>query len=206
MAASLPSLLLSDIMHPLSPPPSLVFHTKPLTPPPRPRSNTPEPLEPAEIEEMRRKVISMGWGDVAKGKQNTGPREQELADMLLRLTHPASLPQASQLHAQAETIANLIQQRDFLVKRSMEERERWDSEKESWARAAQALILQGRKEMMQVEKDESIVAQYSGITADGSTQRMQEFERVNATLQNDKKLLQQKVYLRNAYMYGVLIY
>lgn len=112
---------------------------------------------------------------------------------LLRITHPASLPQPSQLHAQAETIAHLIQQRDFLVNRSIEERERWDSEKDGWARAAQALIIRGRRESAQVENDEAVAAQYALVTADASTRRMQEFERANAALQNDKKNLQQKV-------------
>jgi len=114
---------------------------------------------------------------------------------LLRLTHPASLPQPSQLHAQAETIAHLIQQRDFLVQRSIEEHERWDSEKDGWARVAQALITQGRREHAQSERDEALAAQYSLVTADASTRRMKEFERANATLQNDKKNLQQKVFL-----------
>ncbi|KAF8589610.1 hypothetical protein K439DRAFT_1628609, partial [Ramaria rubella] len=113
--------------------------------------------------------------------------------MLMRLTHPASLPQPSQLHAQAETIAHLIQQRDFLVNRSIEEHERWESERESWARAAQALIIQGRRESARVEKDDATAAQYALVTADASTQRMQEFERANSTLQSDKKILQQKL-------------
>jgi MarR-like DNA-binding transcriptional regulator SgrR of sgrS sRNA len=110
---------------------------------------------------------------------------------LLRITHPAALPQPSQLHAQAETISNLIQQRDFLVTRSMEEHERWESEKEGWARAAHALIVQGRRE--QAEKEGTLAALYSHLNTDASAQRLQEFERANSTLQSDKKMLQQKV-------------
>jgi hypothetical protein len=83
----------------------------------------------------------------------------------------------------------------------MEERERWNSDKESWARAAHALILQGRKEVLQAEEDDNMVAQYSGVTADASTQRIQEFERANTALQNDKKLLQQKVNFRHVYIF-----
>lgn len=179
------------------------------SPPPRPRSSTPEPLEPVEIEDMRRKVLAMGWVDSPKGKEQTFSREQELAEMagdllihgqlaltihqLLRITHPAALPQPSQLHAQAETIAHLIQQRDFLVKRSMEEHERWESEREGWARAAHALILQGHRDSAHAEKDDSVASQYALVITDASTQRLQEFERTNNLLQTDKKILQQKV-------------
>ncbi|KAF8512126.1 hypothetical protein JB92DRAFT_3117444 [Gautieria morchelliformis] len=191
MAAPSPSLSLSDIMHPFSPPPT--HASKAASPPPCPRTSTPEPLEPVEIEDMRRRVLDMGWGDLSRGNEKAGSSEKELADMLLRITHPAALPQPSQLHAQAETISNLIQQRDFLVTRSMEEHERWESEKEGWARAAHALIIQGRREFSQAEKDDSVAAQYAHVTTDASTQRLQEFERANSTLQSDKKMLQQKL-------------
>ncbi|KIJ57285.1 hypothetical protein M422DRAFT_40768 [Sphaerobolus stellatus SS14] len=193
MAASSPSLSISDIMHPLSPPPASAAPNKSPTPPPRAKSATPEPLEPAEIDEMRRKVISMGWGDSSKGKEKANSREEELANMLLRITHPAALPQPSQLHAQAETIANLIQQRDFLVHRSMEEHERWESDRESWARAAQALILQGRREAAHWEGLDHAAMQYGHGGIDAPAHRMQEYERINAAVQSEKKLLQQKL-------------
>ena len=75
----------------------------------------------------------------------------------------------------------------------MEEHERWESEKEGWTRAAHALIIQGRREAAQAEKEDLVVAQYSLVTADASTQRLHEFERANNALQSDKKILQQKV-------------
>jgi hypothetical protein len=114
---------------------------------------------------------------------------------LLRITHPAALPQPSQLHAQAETISNLIQQRDFLVQRSIEENERWESEREGWARAAQALILQGRREAAQWETHEHGGGHYPHIAVDPPAHRLQEYERANAALQSEKKQLQQKVSL-----------
>ncbi|GJJ11417.1 hypothetical protein Clacol_005650 [Clathrus columnatus] len=191
MAVSSPSLSISDIMHPLTPPPTLSSSINSKTPPPSPKSSTPEPLELAEIEDMRKRVMSMGYGESSKGKEKATSKEQELADMLLKLTHPAALPQPSQLHAQAETIANLIQQREFLIQRSADERELWDAERESWARAAQALLMRGRKEMTLVDKEDVSTSQYA--ISDISSQRLQVSERINAQLYNEKKILQQKL-------------
>lgn len=75
----------------------------------------------------------------------------------------------------------------------MEEHERWESEKEGWARAAHALIIQGRREYANVENEDAVAPQYALVTADASSKRLQEFERANSALQNDKKSLQQKV-------------
>lgn len=79
------------------------------------------------------------------------------------------------------------------MKRSLEERERWEAEKESWARVAQALIAQGRREAAHWEARDSIAAHYGMVTADAATHRIQEYERVNSAQQNEKKMLQQKV-------------
>lgn len=69
-------------MHPLSPTPA---NENAGSPSPILKSSTPEltePLELAEIEEMRKRVMSMGYGDLSKGKEKVTLREQELADMV----------------------------------------------------------------------------------------------------------------------------
>jgi hypothetical protein len=48
----------------------------------------------------------------------------------------------TQLERQADTIADLRAQRDFIARQAEEERERWQSERESWDRSAEALISQ----------------------------------------------------------------
>lgn len=64
-----------------------------------------------------------------------------MGSQVLRLTE-STLLDSTQLVRQAETIAGLAFQRDFLVVQAEEERERWESEKEGWARMAEALIAQ----------------------------------------------------------------
>lgn len=51
----------------------------------------------------------------------------------------------TQLHRQAETIANLTAQRDYIVREMEEERERWRAEREVWDRTAEALLSQRTK-------------------------------------------------------------
>lgn len=69
-------------MHPFSPPPQCSTTSKPPSPPARQKSPTPEPLELVEIEEMRKKVVAMGWADSSKGKEKARSREDELAMMV----------------------------------------------------------------------------------------------------------------------------
>lgn len=47
----------------------------------------------------------------------------------------------AQLERQAQTISDLTTQRDFLIRQAAEDRERWQSERESWERSAEALLL-----------------------------------------------------------------
>ena len=49
-----------------------------------------------------------------------------------------------QLASQAETIANLHGQQDFLVSRSHDDKERWQVERDSFERTIEALVLHGR--------------------------------------------------------------
>ncbi|KAJ7777857.1 hypothetical protein DFH07DRAFT_566742, partial [Mycena maculata] len=131
-APPLPSLSLSDIMHPMSPPPR------------EPPSNSPvaEILPEHEIARMRAKVLQMGNETI-----DATPRERELLDMVLRLTNPniSSLP--TQLMDQAHTISSLAHQRNYLASQISEERSRWESEKESWDRISEALIVQRNRKV-----------------------------------------------------------
>jgi hypothetical protein len=53
----------------------------------------------------------------------------------------------SQLLRQAETISDLIQQRDYLHRRVAEERSRWESEKEGWDRMSEALLARRNRQL-----------------------------------------------------------
>jgi hypothetical protein len=64
-----PSLSLSDIMHPMSPP----RERAPISP-------VVETLQHQEIAEMRARVLQMGLGE---GATQSTPRERELYDMVL---------------------------------------------------------------------------------------------------------------------------
>ncbi|KAJ7507293.1 hypothetical protein B0H11DRAFT_198934 [Mycena galericulata] len=132
----LPSLSLSDIMHPMSPP---------LREPP---SSSPvvEILQDHEIARMRARALQMGVG--TEETTETTPRERELFDMVLRLTNPNQVSlDASQLLRQAETISSLVHQRDYLNSQAEEERSRWESEKQSWERMSEALIVQRNRKV-----------------------------------------------------------
>ena len=49
-------------------------------------------------------------------------------------------PMPNQLDSQAQTIAQLMQQRDMLLVRMEEEQNKWQAEKEGFTRMAEALI------------------------------------------------------------------
>ncbi|KAJ3803092.1 hypothetical protein GGU11DRAFT_301294 [Lentinula aff. detonsa] len=92
-----------------------------------------EPLQDEEVVQFRAKVLDMGEG--------ISSRERELALMVLRLTD-SSRPSPAQIASQAATILDLSIHRDYLVKQAEEERARWQSEREGWERASEALIAQ----------------------------------------------------------------
>lgn len=75
----------------------------------------------------------------------------------------------------------------------MEERERWESEREGWTRAAQALLQLNRKEAAHWETHDSMTAPYAHMAPDMLIQRLHESERITSALQGEKKALQQKV-------------
>jgi len=71
---------------------------------------------------------------------------------VVRLT-ASTRPDPSQLLRQAEIISALTSQRNYLIQQIEEERIRWESEKDSWARAAEALIAQRNKDGHSAAKD-----------------------------------------------------
>ncbi|KAJ3967551.1 hypothetical protein EV361DRAFT_807068, partial [Lentinula raphanica] len=60
---------------------------------------------------------------------------------VLRLTE-SSRPTSGQIASQAATIVDLSTQRDYLIQQIEEERARWQSEREGWDRASEALLTQ----------------------------------------------------------------
>ena len=63
-------------------------------------------------------------------------------------------PDPDQFLRQAEMISALIQQRDLLLHQVEEQRLRWNSEKDGWARMAEALLAQQAKNRSNSERDE----------------------------------------------------
>jgi hypothetical protein len=157
MALDGPVLALSDIMHGIAPGPDTpappeddlerVFEAE---------SSTPEPLDNAQIELMRKRLLELIVSGASK--MNTTAREKELLEMVrfvfclfvmnssakisskvIRLTS-AHTPDVGQLCTQANTIQELSRQRDFIIKEVEEERARWDAERLGFDRVAEALI------------------------------------------------------------------
>lgn len=63
-------------------------------------------------------------------------------------------PDSDQLIRQADLISALIRQRDLLLHQAEEQRLRWNSEKDGWARMAEALLAQQAKNRLDSERDE----------------------------------------------------
>lgn len=139
MASDAPPLQLSDIMVHLSPSPEIL----PGDASARSRSPTPDTLNEHDLEDMRRRALEIREIlSPSKGKESA--RENELLRMVLQVTSSA-IPLKSQVLSQAETIAQLAQQRQLLLGRIEEERERWDAEREDWSRLSEALVTQTNK-------------------------------------------------------------
>ncbi|KAF8967486.1 hypothetical protein BDZ97DRAFT_2073535 [Flammula alnicola] len=159
LADNLPTLALSDIMHHMSPSPVPLEEHNPETEQIgslRERAASPEPLSEADVLGIRRRLEEMGLlvarrqigternASSTSQLSNLSSREKELVDMVLRLTDQLPIDPA-QLDRQADVIASLTAQRDFIVRQSEEERERWRSERETWERTAEALLSQKAK-------------------------------------------------------------
>ncbi|KAH9045247.1 hypothetical protein EDB85DRAFT_1830775, partial [Lactarius pseudohatsudake] len=98
---------------------------------------TPEPLDYAQIEVMRKRVLELIVSGASK--MSTSSREKELIEMVIRLTSTHT-PDVAQLYTQAQTIQELCRQRDFIIKEVAEERARWEAERHGFDRVAEALI------------------------------------------------------------------
>ncbi|KAF9035887.1 hypothetical protein BJ165DRAFT_637277 [Panaeolus papilionaceus] len=131
---NLPTLALSDIMHHLSPSPvdasSNIIG----------RPNSPLPVSSLDVMTMRDRLKEL-QNAAMMGPDVTGLREAELLQMVSRLTETLPIDPA-QLEAQANIIGQLMLQRDLVVREAEQERARWQAERESWDRTAEALILQ----------------------------------------------------------------
>lgn len=79
-----------------------------------------------------------------------------------------------QLHRQAEFINWLVVQRDNMTQSFEEERQRWEAERESWNRMAEALLSQR-------------------VRAANSSQRDEDLERQCASYESENKHLREKV-------------
>ncbi|OAX37451.1 hypothetical protein K503DRAFT_771483 [Rhizopogon vinicolor AM-OR11-026] len=145
---------LDDLVHIMSPspaPPSATLDDPQL--PLRPRSTSPEPSNDAHIQEMHMNITTA---------QGINGRGNESTDMQTSAVHP----DPDQIIRQAEIISCLIEQRDMLVQQAEEQRLRWNSEKDSWARMAEALITQQAKHKNADDRDEDLERQHTLTEAD----------------------------------------
>ncbi|KAH0840376.1 hypothetical protein J3R83DRAFT_1406 [Lanmaoa asiatica] len=168
MSQDYPPLALDDLVHLMSPSPTPQALLDDSDIAPRTESASPESLPESDIIQMRRKVVEMRHID--KDDAQLTPREKELAEMVLRLTAVVR-QDPNQLLRQADMISALTQQRDLLLHQAEEQRLRWNSEKDGWARMAEALLAQQAKSRLNTERDE-------------------DFERIQATDTDNKSLRQ----------------
>lgn len=110
---------------------------------------------------------------------------------VIRLTS-AQTPDVAQLYTQAKTIQELSRQRDFIMKEVSEERARWEAERHSFDRVAEALIS-GRSHGGDSTYREEVCLLPLVANANDIDPRFQELERQVATLDADNKALRQKV-------------
>ncbi|KIK96093.1 hypothetical protein PAXRUDRAFT_826325 [Paxillus rubicundulus Ve08.2h10] len=148
-------------------------------------SSSPEPIQEFDTVEMRKKVAELRYVD--GGNSELNPREKELAEMVLRLTSVVR-PNSEQLFRQAEMISALTQQRDLLIHQAEEQRLRWNSEKDGWARMAEALIAQQARSRSNADRDENAERLHAAIEADNMALR----QRLNET-QNRLQMLESEL-------------
>ncbi|KIJ13337.1 hypothetical protein PAXINDRAFT_181363 [Paxillus involutus ATCC 200175] len=174
MSQDYPPLALDDLVHIMSPSPAPQASLEDSVVPLRTKSSSsPEPVQEFDTIEMRKKVAELRYVD--NGNSELNPREKELAEMVLRLTGVVR-PNSEQLVRQAEMISALTQQRDLLIHQAEEQRLRWNSEKDGWARMAEALIAQQAKSRSNADRDEDAERLRAAIEADnrGLRQRLNE--------------------------------
>ncbi|KAG1897737.1 uncharacterized protein F5891DRAFT_1047227 [Suillus fuscotomentosus] len=145
MSNEYPPLALDDLVHIMSLSPAPPLETLDDSQLPlRPKTTSPRPQIDNGIREVRMNITDMH--DLDGG-------EKELPDMVVRESGVVN-PDPEQVIRQAEIISCLIVQRDILVRQAEEQRLRWNSEKDGWARMAEALITQQAKHRGSSDKDE----------------------------------------------------
>ncbi|KAK0447482.1 uncharacterized protein EV420DRAFT_1276173 [Desarmillaria tabescens] len=142
------SLVLSDIMHTLSPSPGpqntdQSHHANGTDAEERDRSL--DPPQEIDLKNYRNRIAEMVLLP-SDGNESSTPRERELANMVLSLLDARQWDPA-QLFEQADTISGLMQERELILQLFSEERARWKSEREGWERSAEALISQKMREV-----------------------------------------------------------
>ncbi|KZP21603.1 hypothetical protein FIBSPDRAFT_1044125 [Athelia psychrophila] len=137
MSLDPPPLVLEDIVHGMSPSPGPCHSTLS----PDVRSPTPEQLDEEQASAMRKRALEISSTAGMSSSSELTRRETELVSMVLALSSRPN-PSSVQLLRQADVIAGLKEQRDFLIREADRERERWTAEREGWDRQAEALIAQ----------------------------------------------------------------
>lgn len=128
----------------------------------RPKTASPRPQNDTDIQEVRMNITDIH--DLGRG-------EKELPDVPVKETGVVH-PDPEQVTRQAELISCLIDQRDMLVRQAEEQRLRWNSEKDGWARMAEALIAQQVKHRNSSDKDEELERQHAITEADNRSLRL----------------------------------
>ncbi|KAF9235558.1 hypothetical protein BU15DRAFT_51211 [Melanogaster broomeanus] len=175
MSQDYPPLALDDLVHVMSPSPAPQAAIDDPEVPFRIKSSSPEPVQESDILQMCNKVMELR--NIDNGNSKLSLREKELTEMVLRLTG-AVRPDSEQLVRQAEMISALTQQRDLLLRQGEEQRLRWNSEKDGWARMAEALIAQQAKNRSVSGRDEDAERLHAVLEADNRDlrQRVNKFE------------------------------
>ena len=114
----------------------------------------------------------------------------------MQLTDPLPVD-PTQLERQANTIAELRVQRDFIARQAQEERERWHSERENWDRTAEALISQrNRPEKSEVFLPFFFLAFWCNLSV-----IIQDVDRLRTTYETENKALRDKVCVTQHFRY-----
>ncbi|KAK0489796.1 hypothetical protein EDD18DRAFT_1188406 [Armillaria luteobubalina] len=166
-------LVLSDIMHSVSPSPG------PQNTEQSPYANGADAeerarsMDPVDLKSYQTKLSEMGL--LSGENESATPRERELANMVLSLLDAQQWDQ-TQLLEQASTISGLMQERDLTLELFSEERARWTAEKEGWERSAEALISQRTKDTPDVFKSEQTTYFNSVLESENKakTEKLQE--------------------------------
>lgn len=158
----------SSISCPLLPPhkPSSMTPTCHLTPRAQSPNPSPSPISSRCAERSWRCVISKNQMLSSHSEKRSSQTwcahfvylclpvyDYDTFPQVLRLTS-AVWPDPDQLLRQADTISSLIQQRDLLLHQAEEQRLRWNSEQDGWARMAEALLAQQAKNRLNLDSDE----------------------------------------------------